>query len=70
MGTSSTKDKVSGLVKETAGGMTDDAKLRREGQLQQAKGELKHHASSMSQHAHDAANRTVNRVADAVHRRT
>jgi uncharacterized protein YjbJ (UPF0337 family) len=70
MGMGSTKDKISGLTKETAGGVTGNDKLRREGQFEQTKGEVKHQASSMSQHAQNAANKATNRVSDAVHRRT
>lgn len=70
MGMGSTKDKASGVIKETAGGITNNEELRREGQREQAKAELQHKASSMSQHAQDASFKAVNRVSDAVHRRT
>ena len=70
MGLGSTKDKVTGTVKETAGGIAGDDGMRREGQAQQARGELKQKASSMADHASNALHKTANRVSDATHRRT
>lgn len=70
MGLGSTKDKMSGVVKETAGGITGDEDLRREGQAQQARTELHQKASSMTDHASNALHKTANRVSDATHRRT
>jgi uncharacterized protein YjbJ (UPF0337 family) len=48
-------DKAKGRVKEAAGALTDDEKLRREGKLDQAAGKVK-----------DAAEKVVDKVRDAV----
>ena len=47
-------DKVKGRVKEAAGAITDDDRLRREGKVDQAAGKVK-----------DAAAKTVDKVKDA-----
>ena len=47
-------DKVKGRVKEAAGAITDDNRLRREGKVDQAAGKVK-----------DAAEKTVDKVKDA-----
>ena len=52
---SGTADKAKGRVKEAAGALTGDKKLKREGKIDQAAGEAK-----------DAADRTVDRVKDAL----
>lgn len=39
--TGSTADRIKGRVKEAAGALTDDEKLKREGETDQTKGELK-----------------------------
>jgi len=48
-------DKAKGRVKEAAGALTDDERLRREGKLDQAAGKVK-----------DAAEKVVDKVRDAV----
>jgi uncharacterized protein YjbJ (UPF0337 family) len=48
-------DKAKGRVKEAAGALTDDEKLRREGKLDQAAGKVK-----------DAAEKVVDKVRDTV----
>jgi uncharacterized protein YjbJ (UPF0337 family) len=48
-------DKAKGRVKEAAGALTDDEKLRREGKLDQAAGKMK-----------DATEKVVDKVRDAV----
>jgi uncharacterized protein YjbJ (UPF0337 family) len=48
-------DKAKGRVKEAAGALTDDEKLRREGKLDQAAGKVK-----------DATEKVVDKVRDAV----
>jgi uncharacterized protein YjbJ (UPF0337 family) len=48
-------DKAKGRVKEAAGALTDDDKLRREGKLDQAVGKVK-----------DAADKVADKVRDAV----
>jgi uncharacterized protein YjbJ (UPF0337 family) len=52
---SGTTDKAKGRLKEAAGALTDDDKLRQEGKLDQATGNMK-----------DAAEKVVNKVRDAV----
>ncbi len=50
-------DKAKGRVKEAAGALTGDDKLKREGKRDQAAGKVK-----------DAVDRTVDRVKDAVNK--
>jgi uncharacterized protein YjbJ (UPF0337 family) len=52
---SGTTDKAKGRLKEAAGAITDDEKLRREGKLDQAAGKVK-----------DAAEKVVDKVRDTV----
>jgi len=52
-------DKMKGRIKEAAGAMTDDDRLRREGKLDQAAGKVK-----------DAATKAVDKVKRAVDRAT
>jgi uncharacterized protein YjbJ (UPF0337 family) len=52
---SGTTDKAKGRLKEAAGALTGDDKLRQEGKLDQATGKMK-----------DAAEKIVNKVRDAV----
>jgi len=52
---SGTTDKAKGRVKEAAGALTDDEKLRREGKLDQAAGKVK-----------DAAEKVVDKVRETV----
>jgi len=52
---SGTTDKVKGRLKEAAGALTGDDKLRQEGKLDQATGKMK-----------DAAEKVANKVRDAV----
>ena len=52
-------DKMKGRVKEAAGAIADDDKLRREGKMDQAAGKVK-----------DAATRAVDKVKHAVDRAT
>lgn len=52
---SGTTDKAKGRVKEAAGALTDDDKLRREGKLDQAVGKVK-----------DAADKVADKVRDTV----
>jgi len=53
---SGTVDKAKGRVKEAAGALTNDDKLRREGKLDQAAGAVK-----------NAAEKAVDKVKEAVH---
>jgi len=48
-------DKAKGRIKEAAGALTDDDKLRREGKIDQAAGKTK-----------DAVNRSIDAVKEAV----
>jgi uncharacterized protein YjbJ (UPF0337 family) len=50
-------DKAKGRVKEAVGALTGDKKLKREGRLDQAAGDVK-----------DAAEKVVDRVKDSLHR--
>ena len=52
---SGTTDKAKGRLKEAAGALTGDDKLRQEGKLDQATGKMKH-----------AAEKAVDKVRDAV----
>jgi uncharacterized protein YjbJ (UPF0337 family) len=52
-------DKLKGRMKEAAGAMTDDDRLRREGKMDQAAGKVK-----------DAATKAVDKVKRAVDRAT
>jgi len=47
-------DELKGRVKEAAGVLTDDTKLKREGQLDQAVGKLKQATDKMLDKAKDA----------------
>ena len=58
-------DKITGRVKKTAGEMTDDKKVQREGALQERKGEAKDELDS----ADEQAQRKADEVAD-LERRT
>ena len=53
-----TMDKAKGRLKEAAGALTDDEKLRKEGKLDQAMGRVK-----------DTAEKLVDKVLDAVRTR-
>jgi len=55
---SGTMDKAKGRLKEAAGALTDDEKLRKEGKLDQAMGRVK-----------DTAEKLVDKVLDAVRTR-
>jgi uncharacterized protein YjbJ (UPF0337 family) len=49
-------DEMKGRVKEAAGAMTDDERLKREGKLDQAAGKAKQAAEKVIDKAKDAAN--------------
>lgn len=70
MGGGGTKDKVVGSVKEKAGGLVGNDRMKVEGKAQHARGDMKATARSMSDKAADAAERGARRASDAVHRRT
>ena len=50
-------DELKGRVKEAAGAITDDDKLRREGKLDQATGKVKQAAENVIDKVKDAANK-------------
>jgi uncharacterized protein YjbJ (UPF0337 family) len=51
---SGTTDKAKGRVKEAAGALTDDEKLREEGKLDQATGKVKETAEKLLDKVRDA----------------
>lgn len=51
-------EEIKGRVKEAAGAMTDDDKLRREGKIDQATGKVKQAAEKVVDKAKEAAQRT------------
>jgi uncharacterized protein YjbJ (UPF0337 family) len=55
-------DKAKGRVKEAAGALTGDRRLKREGKLDQAAGGVK----DAAERAKDAAERAVDRVKDSL----
>ena len=57
-------DKVKGRVKEAVGALTGDRKLKREGKLDQAAGNVKDAAEK----AKDAAEKAVDRLKDSLNR--
>jgi uncharacterized protein YjbJ (UPF0337 family) len=56
-------DEVKGRIKEAAGAITDDDKLRREGKTDQAVGKVKQAVDKVAEKTKDA----VDRAKDAVH---
>jgi uncharacterized protein YjbJ (UPF0337 family) len=56
-------DEVKGRIKEAAGAITDDDKLRREGKTDQAVGKVKHAVDKVADKTKDA----VDQVKDTVH---
>jgi uncharacterized protein YjbJ (UPF0337 family) len=48
-------DKVKGKIKQTAGGLAGDKKLEREGQVDEAKGEVKGAVANVKHAVKDAA---------------
>ena len=57
MMTSGTKDKVKGRAKEAAGALTGDAKLKREGKVDQFAGKVKDAVGTVVDKAKDALRR-------------
>jgi uncharacterized protein YjbJ (UPF0337 family) len=63
MGVSDGKaDEVKGRVKEAAGALTDDERLRREGQMDQAGGKLKQAKDKLEDAVDDAADAAGKRL--------
>jgi len=48
-------DKISGRVKQAVGDLTDNADTRREGKLEERKGDVKDEAARADEHADDKA---------------
>ena len=53
-------DKITGRVKKTAGEMTDDKKVQREGALQERKGEAKDELDNADEQAQRKADEVAN----------
>jgi uncharacterized protein YjbJ (UPF0337 family) len=55
-------DEMKGRVKEAAGAITDDDKLRREGKIDQATGKVKQAADKAADKVKDAAQRVSEKI--------
>jgi uncharacterized protein YjbJ (UPF0337 family) len=55
-------DQIKGRIKEAAGALTDDDRLKREGQLDQGVGKVKEKAATVA----EKVKKTVERVADTM----
>jgi len=58
-------DQIKGRIKEAAGALTDDERLKREGKLDQAVGKVKVAAEKVVDKVKDAAEKVVDKVKDA-----
>ena len=61
----SKSDKIKGRVKEAVGALTDNDRLKREGQRDQAVGEVKEAAESATEQVKDKVKRAVQKVKNA-----
>jgi uncharacterized protein YjbJ (UPF0337 family) len=61
----SKSDKIKGRIKEAAGVLTDDERLKREGQRDQAVGEVKEQVERTAEKVKEQAKRAVETVKDA-----
>jgi uncharacterized protein YjbJ (UPF0337 family) len=59
-------DKIKGRIKEAVGALTDDDDLKREGQRDQAVGEVKEVAENAAQRVKDKAEEVAEKVKDNV----
>jgi len=59
-------DEVKGRVKEAAGALTGDKKLKREGRADQAAGKVKQGAEKIVDKAKKGAEKVIDKVKDAV----
>ena len=59
-------DVVKGRVKEAAGALTGDKKLKREGRADQAAGKVKQTAEKVVDKAKEGAEKVIDKVKDAV----
>jgi uncharacterized protein YjbJ (UPF0337 family) len=58
-------DQIKGRIKEAAGALTDDERLKREGKLDQAVGKVKVAPEKVVDSVKDAAQKAVNKVKNA-----
>ena len=58
-------DQIKGRIKEAAGALTDDERLKRKGKLDQAVGKVKVAAEKVVDKVRDAAEKAVDKVKDA-----
>ena len=58
-------DQIKGRIKEAAGALTDDERLKREGKLDQAVGKVKVAAEQVVDKVKDAAEKAIEKVQDA-----
>ena len=65
MAMGSKTDKIKGRIKEAAGALTDNDDLKREGQRDQAVGEVKEAAESAAEKVKDKVERAVEKVKNA-----
>jgi uncharacterized protein YjbJ (UPF0337 family) len=61
----STTDKIKGRVKEAVGVLTDNDRLKREGQTDQVVGEVKEVAERAAEQVKDKVARVVEKIKDA-----
>ena len=61
----STTDKIKGRVKEAVGVLTDNDRLKREGQTDQVVGEVKETAARAAEKVKDKVARVVEKIKDA-----
>jgi uncharacterized protein YjbJ (UPF0337 family) len=61
-------DKIKGRIKEAVGALTENDNLKREGQRDQAVGEVKEVAESAAEQVKDKAERVAEKVKDNVER--
>ena len=59
-------DKISGRVKQAAGALTGDEDLKREGEYQEQKGQLKGHVDEVVDKAQDAAEDVKHKIDQAI----
>jgi uncharacterized protein YjbJ (UPF0337 family) len=61
-------DKITGRIKEAVGALTDNDNLKREGQRDQTRGEVKEAAESAAEKVKDTVERIAEKVKDTVKR--
>ena len=58
-------DQIKGRIKEAAGALTDDDRLKREGQLDQVVGEVKEKAARVAEKVKETVERAADTMKDA-----